>query len=217
MSHVIDHDRALLISSGITTNLRRMYKRMAANVQPQEVIRALNQGGIKFVLIGAHGIAGWLDEPRATQDVDILVQANHRKAIQVLRKAFPDLVVEELSAVTRFCDRSDGLSVIDLIKAQAALHKAVPKNAYQVGKTHRIPDLEMSLALKYGAMQSANRTLKKRLQDKADFIGMVTKNLQTLDTEKLYRLGEMVKRGGGKAIVRLVSEAQDQGQQGLPE
>ena len=50
------------------------------DVQPKEVdVQVLNKAGIQFTLVGAYGIAGWLLEPRASQDVDILIHAQHKK------------------------------------------------------------------------------------------------------------------------------------------
>jgi hypothetical protein len=203
----IDHARALLISSRITTSLRKMYKRNAANVQPQEVIKVLKQASVKFVLVGAHGIAGWLDEPRATQDVDVLIQTRYKQAVQAIEKAFPGLTVQDLPAVTRFLDPTDKRPVIDLMRSQAALYKLVAKNVHQVGKSHAIPDLEMALVLKYAAMHAPDRSMKKRLQDRADFIGMVTKNHEIIDEAKLRKLARGIKPGSGEAIMQLLHEA----------
>src|SRR5436190_12935235 len=109
-------------------------------IPPLEVIRILNDAKVKFMLVGAHGIAGWLDEPRATQDVDVLIQTRYRQAVQAIETAFPGLTVQDLPAVTRFVDPTDNLPVIDLMRSQAALHKLVARNAHQVGKSHSIPD-----------------------------------------------------------------------------
>jgi hypothetical protein len=44
------------------------------------------------MLAGAHGIAGWLDEARATQDVNALVgYRQHLKATRALLAAYPHL------------------------------------------------------------------------------------------------------------------------------
>lgn len=206
-----DHVRALKITSRLVRTFRVMYKRNAPNILPQDVIKILNNAGVKFTLVGAHAIGGWLDEPRSTQDVDVLVHSQHRKAVQALQKAYPNLTVQHLSAVTRFLNPSDNEAVIDLIKPQAALHKAVAKNAVAVGRTHRIPDLEMCLALKYAAIVSPNRTHKKKLIDRADFIGIVTKNYEIIDSDKLFSLGEMVRNRGGREISKMVADAKTQG------
>ncbi len=42
-------------------------------ILPRDVIAVLNRAGVRFMLVGAHGIGGWMDKPRTTQDVDIIV------------------------------------------------------------------------------------------------------------------------------------------------
>lgn len=203
----LSHAQALRVSSRIAANIQQMYKRKSSIVQPQAVIKTLNDAGIKFTLMGAHAIAGWLDEPRATQDVDVLIHSRHPQAVRAVKKAFPDLTVEDLPAVTRFVDSATKLRVIDLMKAQAALYKAVPKHVHQVGKTYRIPNLNMALVLKYAAMMSPTRTLKKQRLDEADFIGMVKHNHEIIDRDELARLAELAKTGGGAEILRMVENA----------
>ena len=203
----LDHAGALRLSSRITSNLRHMYQREAVDVQPHDVVKVLNAAGVRFTLLGAHAIAGWLDEPRATQDVDLLIHSRHRRAVQAVQEAFPSLTVEDLPAVTRFVDPKTRLGVIDLIKSRAALLKAVARNVYQVGKTHQIPDLEMALALKYAAMLSPSRALKKQRLDEADFIGMVKQNYGIIDKRKLQRLALLAGTQGDKDILAMIEDA----------
>jgi len=204
---LLDHQGALRISGRVTRTIRRMQGRSAMDIQPRDVIKVLNMAEIKFTLVDAHGIAGWLLEPRASQDVDALVHAQHKKAVQAMRKAYPDLRVEDAVAVTRFIDRATDLAVIDLMKPHSDLHEAVRDYAVQVGKTHRVPDLEMALALKYAAMDSPNRRENKKRQDKVDFYSMVAAHGEEIADDKLFSLGEMVKNGGGKEILKLVEVA----------
>src|SRR6516225_5621358 len=76
------HRIALTKSSQLTTIFRRMYKPKAAMITPEAVIKILNKAKVKFVLMGTHGIGGWRSEPRATQDVDVLIlKSHHRKAV----------------------------------------------------------------------------------------------------------------------------------------
>src|SRR5213079_2333747 len=73
------HAEGLVISSTITS---WYVKNM---IPPLEVISVLNEAKVRFMLVGAHGIAGWLPEPRATNDVDILVgYRQHQKATRAL-------------------------------------------------------------------------------------------------------------------------------------
>lgn len=206
----LDHRTALSISSNVTRNIRRLQGRTAMNIEPREVIKVLNKAKIKFTLVGAHGIAGWLEQPRASQDVDVIVHAQHKAAIQAIHKAFPDLPVVDTAVVTRFVDPATKLAVIDLMKLQSDLHLEVQNYSLQVGKTHRVPDLEMALALKFAAMDSPNREVNKKRQDHVDFASMVYAHGGEIEDDKLFSLGEMVKNGGGKEILMLVEKAKEE-------
>jgi hypothetical protein len=186
-----------------------MYKPKAAMITPEAVIKVLNKAKVKFVLMGTHGIGGWRSEPRATQDVDVLIlKSHHRKAVAAVRKAFPDLQQQELPAVTRFLDPLDGKPVIDLMKPQEDLYREVFKDPVPVGKTHHVPNLEVAIASKYAAMVSANRTTEKKHLDAADFVSMVTTHYGHIDRNVLFSLGEMVKNGGGSEILKRIDDAQ---------
>jgi len=203
----LDHRTALSISSNVTKNIRRLQGRTTMNIEPREVIKVMNKAKIKFTLVGAHGIAGWLLDPRASQDVDLIIHARHKAAVQAVRKAFPELTVVDLAVVTRFIDTATKQAVIDLMKPQSDLHKEVGNYSVSVGKTHSVPDLEMALALKYAAMESPNREVNKKRQDHVDFVSMVYAHGDEIAEDRLFSLGEMVKNGGGKAILKLVEEA----------
>ncbi len=199
------HAEALRLSSMLTETYRRMYRPTAVMINPEDVIQVLNQAGVKFVLIGTHGIGGWRDEPRATQDVDILVQKrHHRKAVTALRQAYPELLAEDQPAVTRFIDPATGKGVIDLLRPLEPVYQTVFKNTIPVGDTHRIPDLEMALVSKFAAMISPTRPEDKKYIDAGDFINMVRSNRDDIALEKLRRLGEAVYNGGGAEVVRFV-------------
>jgi hypothetical protein len=204
---VLDHRTALRISSNVTRNIRQLQGRTKVDIQPREVIKILNKARIRFTLVGAHGIAGWLLDPRASQDVDVIVHAQHKKAVQAIHKAFPDLRVVDLEVVTRFLDPVTDRAVIDLMKPDSDLHQNVADYTVQVGKSHRVPSLEMALALKYAAMESPNRKDLKKHQDAVDFESMVAAHGDEIEDDVLFSLGEMVKNGGGKAILKLVEVA----------
>jgi hypothetical protein len=204
---LLDHRTALRISSNVTRNIRQLQGRTKVDIQPREVIKILNKARIKFTLVGAHGIAGWLVDPRASQDVDVIIHAQHKKAVQAIRKAFPDLGVMDLEVVTRFVDPATDRPVIDLMKPDSDLHQNVADYTVQVGKTHRVPNLEMALTLKYAAMESPHRNAIKKHQDAVDFESMVAAHGDEIADDVLFSLGEMVKSGGGKEILKLVEEA----------
>jgi hypothetical protein len=202
------HRKALRISSSLTETFRRMYKPMGAYVKPEEIIQILNKAKVKFVLMGAHGVGGWRYEPRATQDVDVLIRKSHHpKAVAAVRRAFPNLIVQDLPAVTRFLDPLDKKPVIDLMKPEEDLYQEVFRNPVKVGKTHHVPNLEMAIACKYAAMNSPLRIAEKKLLDAADFVSMVNNNYQNISLDTLFSLAEMAKNGSGPEILKWVEDA----------
>src|SRR5439155_21171562 len=125
---------------------------------PQAVVRALHRAGILSVLMGTYGIEGWRSEPRATQDVDVLVaKKDTRKAVAVLRKLYPKLEVADYPVVTRFIEPTTGKGVLDVMKPTQEIFRMVFRHTIPVGKTHRMPTLEMALASKFAAMVSPRR------------------------------------------------------------
>ncbi len=171
------------------------------------VVKALHRAKINPILMGAYGIGGFLSEPRATQDVDVLVTMKEvRKAVRVLETEYPYLELLDGVMVARFRNPTTQRVMLDVMKPKSRLMQAVFRNCVRVGKTHRIPDLEMCLALKMAAMSGPVRKERKRLIDLADFIDMIEHNRQVLDLAKLERLGVIAKPGGGKRILALVAD-----------
>jgi hypothetical protein len=201
------HLEALRTSSMLTEWYRRGHRRDAAMVTPEGVIAALHRAGVRFVLMGTHGLGGWRSEPRATQDVDVLVtKKDLRKAVRSLAAAYPGLEIEDTPVVARFIDPATGKAVIDVMKPTQAVYQIVFRHTLPVGDTHRIPDLEMALASKFAAMVSPNRVQAKKLVDAGDFVDVVTHNRGAIDLPKLQRLADKVYPGGGAEIVRLVED-----------
>jgi hypothetical protein len=178
-------------------------------ITPLEVIRLLNAAKVRFVLLGAHGIGGWMRKPRATQDVDVLVAARGvRKAVRELLAAFPNLEAEEHEVVTRLRDRKSKEVAIDVMKPKQAIFRAALKHTREAeleGAKYLIPSLEMALALKFAAMISLNREDAEKFQDAHDFITMINANAD-IDLEQLAELGELVYAGGGKELVEKVGQ-----------
>jgi hypothetical protein len=59
-------------------------------ITPLQVIRVLNAAKVRFMLLGAHGLSGWMGKPRATEDVDVLVgMRGHKKAVRAGEKLGP--------------------------------------------------------------------------------------------------------------------------------
>ncbi len=146
MSILDVHPRSLATSTALSVYY------MPNAITPLQVIRLLNAAGIRFVLMGAHGIGGWMRH-RATQDVDILVAARgFRKAVRKLLSAFPYLEADDHEVVTRLRDPRTQEVAIDVMKPNQNLMQAALKNTCDVeleGEKYHIPSLEMALALKF--------------------------------------------------------------------
>jgi hypothetical protein len=178
-------------------------------ITPVQVIALLNAAGVRFVLAGAHGLAGWTRAPRATQYVDVIVAARSvRKAVRELLAAFPHLEEENHEVVVRLRDRETKVVSIDVMKPNQDLTRAALKNTRAVeaeGHTYHIPSLEMALALKFAPMISLTRSQEKKHFDTGDFITMIKVNAD-IDLDRLAELGELVYPGGGAEVVKLVGQ-----------
>ncbi|MBI3409284.1 MAG: hypothetical protein HY040_13135 [Planctomycetes bacterium] len=202
------HADALRDSIRLTQTFYRMYRSGQRMITPEEIIAVLNDAGVKFVLMGTYGVGGWRSEPRATDDVDFLIQkSSHTRAIEAIQKAFPTLKMLDQTVVTRFVDPTTKRVVIDLMKPYEAIYRAVFKNAVPAGHTHRIPDLEMALVTKFAAMISSNRPAKKRQIDAGDFSDIVQENAGIIDMAKLRRLANLVSKGAAKKITEFIEDA----------
>jgi hypothetical protein len=126
--------------------------------------------------------------------------------VKAIQKAFPTLELEEFPVVARFKDPALGRVVIDVMKPADAVYQAVFANSVAVGKTHRVPNLEMALVCKYAAMISPNRHPGKKLIDGGDFYFIVEANGARIRVEKLKTLGDLVYVGGGEEILKLVED-----------
>jgi hypothetical protein len=199
------HFIALRTSSRLTSDFRRKHQAKAVRVTPEKVIRTLHRAGVTCVLLGTHGLGAYRDEPRATQDVDVLVTKSEvQTAVRALQSAYPKLTVKDSREVARFIDPATGMGVIDVWKPVQRALQAVFRYTISMGETHKIQDLEMALVSKFVAMISPNRRLDKKLIDAGDFTNVALFNRGSLDLEKLARLGEKVYPGGSAEIVRII-------------
>jgi hypothetical protein len=201
------HLWALHSSSDLTNTFRRMYQRMAAKVTPERVLEVLHQAGVRCVIMGTHALGTWRSEPRATQDVDVLVRKKDvRKALRALGAEYPVLTVEDTPAVARFIDPASGKSVLDVLKPTESVYQLVFRHTIPVGEAHSIPNLEMALTSKFAAMVSPNRPPAKKMVDGGDFMDVVIHNRSAIDLPKLKRLAGKVYPNGGAEIMRMIAD-----------
>jgi hypothetical protein len=194
-------------SLGASTALTGYYVTNA--IAPLEVIRVLNGAGVRFMLVGLHGIGGWMQKPRATEDVDVLVAARgHKKAITALLAAFPVLEADDQEVVTRLRDSQTKVVRIDVMKPNQPLFREMLKHTHRVeaeGQVYNIPSLEAAIAMKFAPMVSLNRAGRDRLQDAHDFMYIVDTN-PDIDLDQLAVFGQLVYNGGGVEIVEKVRQ-----------
>jgi hypothetical protein len=200
MSTATTHERGL----STATQIARF--QMDEIITPAQVIAVLNRARISFVLVGAYGLAGWM-EPRATQDVDVVVALKQvKKAVRLLIEAFANLESEELEVVVRLRDRATTIVRVDVMKPMQPPYRDIFKHTVKVtaaGQEYRVPSLEMALTCKYAPMISLMRADAKKHLDAHDFIVMVQQNPE-IDLEKLCELGDLIYAGGGKELVEMV-------------
>ncbi len=204
---VREHLQALHTSSELTQWFRRVRQPQMEKVTPEGIIAALNREGIIPVLMGTHGLVVYRSESRATQDVDLLVtKRDVRKAVRVLEREYPYLEVHDSAAVARMVDPVSQKVFIDVMKPASRAMQLVFRHAIKIGRTHRIPELEMALACKFVAMMAPNRREAKKLVDLADFVDIVENNRDILDLAKLRRLADLMHPRSGDAILGMVED-----------
>ena len=75
-------------------------------LEPRDVIVCLRKAKIPFMAMGLYGIAGWLKEPRTTEDFDVLV------AMKDVKKATKAVVLQRVEEVLAI--RLDGAQLHDI-------------------------------------------------------------------------------------------------------
>jgi len=184
-------------------------------VSPFDVVALLNSDGIKYVLIGGHLLGHLTGSPRATVDVDVIVDSGQvARAVRALEARFPELTVQDLVHNVRFSSqRGGGLRAIDaeridVVRADHPLFQRILER-YSVtiqSKGHRIlvPTVEAAVALKFAAAISPNRGADSTPQDRADLIAIIRKG-SSLDETVLGELGELIYPGGGKELQQVAA------------
>ncbi len=202
------HLKAQRVSTWLTACYRRTHEPHAASVRPRKVVETLNRVGLRFVLVGTYSIGGYIEEPRATQDVDVLVRnRDFRKAVVSLHEAYPELKVNLDKAFAHFIDPATDKVALDVLRPHRKLLQVVFRNVHSLASYCHIPTLEMALACKFAMMISSDRRMDKRHIDAGDFISMVKRNRDRLDLEKLEKLGGVACKNGGRRIMRYFKDA----------
>ncbi|MCI0334633.1 MAG: hypothetical protein L0228_15560 [Planctomycetes bacterium] len=211
------HAYAIQKSARLTSDFRRLHRKNAMDITPQDVIDVLNSAGLKnWVLMGLHGYVGYMPDPRATQDVDVMIPYSSRaRAKKAIAERWPELIVRELSQVTRFMDPADldaeghPKPVLDVMHPWSPFQELILKEYVHVDEQtqHRLPTLEAALASKYAAMISPHRDREKREYDVADFRRLARANRDRIRTDDLRRIAGLVWEGGADEVGRFIQIA----------
>lgn len=178
-----------------------------SRLTPGDLIPLMKAAGVDFVLVGAHGIGGWLKQSRATEDVDLLIRVrDKRKASGKILERFPELTLEDCAEVIRFKRNEDGL--VDLMLTSSPLYKRVFVEFHEInvdGFKVKVPKLEAALAMKFAAMTGHYRDPDKKHYDAGDFGSMVRKNVN-IDEVLLREMVELKYLGAGDEVMRYVED-----------
>ncbi len=214
----VGHARGFRISSRLTSDYRRQYKRHTVDVTPQEVVDCLRAAKIKnWVLMGLHGYVGYLPMPRATQDVDVMVPLSQKKAtLKAIQTQWPTLETIELPQVVRFYDPADNLDgkplpIIDVMLPLEDFQKTILKKYIvedQETGTY-VPTVEAAIVAKYAPLISHNRSWDKKQQDAIDFRRIVRANFQRLDRKVIHDLADQIWLGGGAELLSFLEIAME--------
>ncbi len=185
----------------------RLAKMQDRPIGPDDVARVRRAAGVEYVVVAAHAANGYTGRPRATVDVDVVVQ-NPKQAADAIAAAFPQLTMQDTPVVTRFKDREH--EAIDLMKpAGSRLWSRLLNESREVrigSEMVRIPSLEGVLAAKFAAMVSRHRRLADKQQDGVDFRRIIEAN-EHVNESLANELAELVYAGGGKEILKLIADA----------
>ncbi len=213
----VGHARGVQTSVDIVRGYRRAHRPRSLHVEPQAVLDTLTKAGIRrWVLMGLYGYVGYLAEPRATQDVDVLVAEDEiEAAIAAIQSRWPALIVDRTPVVIRFRDpgevdlTGETKPVIDLMLPNDACYEAILETHHRVEPStgHRVPVLEAACASKFAALVSPNRRLAKKAFDAGDLRNLFVPAQHAIDRQRLAELGELVYPGGGAEILEFLDLA----------
>ncbi|WP_186776080.1 hypothetical protein [Rubripirellula reticaptiva] len=212
------HAAGYRIASDIVRHYRRTHRPESMFITPDELIETIVAAGVdRWVLMGLYGYVGYLPQPRATQDVDVLIDNEQiDAALAAVLKRWPRLVPDSGPIVIRLRDPGEiGVDgevkvVIDLMRPTDSLYEAILSQHHITDSDtgHRLPIIEAALAAKYSAIVSPYRLFERKLQDAVDFRSIAKGNRTRIDHDIAHQLAELIYPGGGQEILEFINLAQ---------
>ncbi len=216
----VGHLQGIDIATHITYHFRETWRPQSMKITPHQVIEAIVSAGVqKWVLMGLYGYVGYLSQPRATQDVDVLVDRLERDAaVAAILKRWPMLEVRDSPIVVRFVDPGETHGgqepqvVIDIMLPNDDCQLSILSDCVVVDPDtgHRIPTLEAAMAAKYSAIVSPYREWIRKQQDALDLRRLILPEPGRIDRVEAHRLGELIFPGGGDELLEFIQLAIDQ-------
>lgn len=143
-------------------------------ISSSSIIKILDANNINYLLVGAHAVGRLSIEPRATRDVDIVVDENDiEKAVTIIISSFDGL--RRSSNDSYRIVNSCGDSIVDILPTNNPIYKTAMNNKQTIGGVC-VPSPEMIMVMKFLSSTSPLRNKRKKLMDKADFIGIMENN-----------------------------------------
>jgi hypothetical protein len=163
----------------------------------------LLRSGIPFVVVGARAVNVYINEPRNTQDIDILTN-QYDELAEWTHREYPDLEMQTSELVIRFSDGSN--PILDIMKPNDETFQHALKDTKQVGK-FQVVSPEALIAMKFGAIMSGHRKLARKAQDRVD-IGNILDNTK-VDLRKSAQYVQHLFPGATHAFAGIIKKIKE--------
>ena len=174
------------------------------------VSKILTQSGIRSVMIGGLVVGCHSGRPRATQDIDVIVDVLEipKKVIDQLGALVGSKKLERHPSFISFMKKTalGDREVLDIITSKAGSYGMVFDNCMKLsisGSDIYIPSAEMMVVLKYTAAVNPIRQKAKQAQDWADIYAILDANSK-ISVYTVSYLADLVVPGWGEDLVNKI-------------
>ncbi len=168
----------------------------------RRVVAVFEEVDVRWALIGAHAV-GMLTEPRATSDVDFVVEeAKLRRLVAALEREFGELETRDLGPALR-------LRALDVDLVRSTTHPLFREALLQVRTVEgwNVPVPEMLMVLKFLAAVSPWRGIANRTHDVGDLRALYhAVGKDDLDGDLMQRLAAQVYPGAEAEFAQLLEK-----------